>query len=187
MEPDDSRREDLRERFNSWRLARRSRAAPASASRCITAAASTGGSPSGALGELPLGEPAWTISTPTHIATSAATRGGSIVCISLSSLLAVRHGLRRGVRPEALLELADDAPQLDRECDLHDAGHERERRDERQQGHRSCPGCANMITPNAIESSPPSTSSSERPPLNGRTNARAISKMPIAIAHAAMA
>jgi hypothetical protein len=29
--------------------------------------------------------PAWIISTPTHIATSAVTRAGSIVCISLSS------------------------------------------------------------------------------------------------------
>src|SRR4029453_7064803 len=33
-----------------------------------------------------LATPAWTISAPMHIATSALTRAGSIVCISLSSL-----------------------------------------------------------------------------------------------------
>jgi hypothetical protein len=33
-----------------------------------------------------LATPAWTISAPTHIATSAVTRAGSIVFISLSSL-----------------------------------------------------------------------------------------------------
>jgi hypothetical protein len=32
------------------------------------------------------------------------------------------------------------APQLERECDLHRAGYEREGRDERQQGHSSSAG-----------------------------------------------
>ena len=41
------------------------------------------------------------------------------------------------MRPEATVELGDDAPQLERERDLHHAGHEREGRDERQQ--RDCP------------------------------------------------
>lgn len=40
---------------------------------------------------------------------------GSIVCISLSLLrLGVRQGLCHTVRPEATVELDDDAPQLDR-------------------------------------------------------------------------
>ena len=49
------------------------------------------------------------------------------------------------------------------------------------------PGWANMITPNATESTPLSPSSTDRSPLSGRSNAKAISKMPSAIAHAAMA
>jgi hypothetical protein len=37
-----------------------------------------------------LATPAWTISDPTHSATSAVTRAGSIVCTSLSSFLSRR-------------------------------------------------------------------------------------------------
>ena len=61
------------------------------------------------------------------------------------------------------------------------------RRDSASSATAPAPGCANMITPNATESTPPSPSSSDRSPLSGRSNARAISKMPRVIAHAAMA
>ena len=56
-----------------------------------------------------LAMPAWTISTPTHIATSAAIRGGSIVCILLSSLAsALRRGLGGRVRANATPQLVGD-------------------------------------------------------------------------------
>jgi hypothetical protein len=88
-----------------------------------------------------LAMPAWTISSAAFRAAATPTRCGSIVCISLSSLrLGVRQGLRRRVRPEATVELGDDAPQLERERDLHHAGHEREGRDERQKGESSRAG-----------------------------------------------
>jgi hypothetical protein len=44
------------------------------------------------------------------------------------------------VWPDAILELVGDAAQLEREGDLHGAGHEREGRDERQQRHGSSAG-----------------------------------------------
>ena len=47
-------------------------------------------------------------------------------------------------------------------------------------------GWPNMTTPNAIETSPASASSNDRPPAR-RTNARVVWKMPTAIAHAAIA
>src|SRR5581483_3391581 len=49
------------------------------------------------------------------------------------------------------------------------------------------PGFANMITPNAVERTPLSPSSSERRPRIGRLKADAISKTPLAIAQAAIA
>ncbi len=44
------------------------------------------------------------------------------------------------MRPDAMVQLDDAAPELEGQGDLHDAGHEGERRDERQQGHCSRAG-----------------------------------------------
>jgi len=131
--------------------------------------------------------PAWTIGAPTHIATSALTRAGSIDCISPSSFSAVRHGLRGRARPDAPLQFGDDAPQLECECDLHDTGHERERRDERQQGNRSGAWMSEHDHPERDREQSAEHHNSDRPALSGRTNARAISNTAMAIAHAAIA
>ena len=107
---------------------------------------------------------------------SAAARGGSIVCISrFSHVSAVRHGLRRGVQSKAALELAGDAPQPEpANAICMTPAMNAYAATSASRATAPSPGFQNMITPNATESSPLSTSSSDRPPLNGTTRASEI-------------